>query len=52
MWKINLNDKPIPKTKNDHIQTQKSNMFVIVELFYELGERGKGKENDRSTVIS
>jgi hypothetical protein len=27
------------------------NMFVIVDLLYGIGERGKGKENDRASVI-
>jgi hypothetical protein len=28
------------------------NMFVIVELFYEIQEKREGKKNDRASVIS
>jgi hypothetical protein len=44
MWKINLKDKHIYKTKNDYIQTHTENMFVIVELLYRTWGRKKRKK--------
>jgi hypothetical protein len=52
MSKIDVKNKHIHKRKHDHIQTHIQNMFVIVDFFMELGERGKGKENDGTSAIS
>jgi hypothetical protein len=48
-----MEDKHIPPNKHDHMQTHMWNMLAIFEVFYGtlLGERRKGKENDRRLVI-
>jgi hypothetical protein len=50
-WKVDPKDKHIHKNKHDHTQTHIYNMFVTVNYSMELGERGKGKKNDRASVI-
>jgi hypothetical protein len=45
-------NKHIHKNKHDHTQSHMKNMFVTVELLYGTRERGKGKENDRASLIS
>jgi hypothetical protein len=41
--KTDPKDKHIHKNKHYHMETQMQNMFVIVELLYLTGKRGKGK---------
>jgi hypothetical protein len=52
MWKKDPKINIYTKNKHDHVQTQMKNLFVTVELLYGTPERGKGKENDRASVIS
>jgi hypothetical protein len=46
-WKIDPKDKHIHKNKHDYTQIYKQNVFVTVELLYDMLGRRERKKNDR-----